>query len=443
MKEFLKKLRDGYILIFIGILFLGFLLRFNNFDHIPRHGATFDEFAWTWLGVNLINEHKPISWSSQPQYENKKHLIYQGAAFWIVYPYLEHPPFFGLISGSAAIINGAKDMYDVTLAKIRPLALLLGTLSIVMIFVLTNELYGRKVGLLAALLYSTIPTIVIGSRIVQNENFFIPFWLLALFFTVKYLKTKKKILRNLAAVICMLLVLAKVPWIAASLSIVLILAYKRKYKDAVLFFSAPLLGLLLFFMYGLYFDKDLFIGLWGLQIARYDLSFSSFFAIFTKPYLVDRFYLDGWIYFGWFSIFLLFQNVKKNFLTIFAVMSYFLIFIAGIPDEPGHGWYRYPFYPFLIISIALFIKEYFTKNQILTFIFLVIVGSALFQNTWAEFFGFSYLVYRIIIILWMLTGIGLLIPNRRVVKLSNLLSYFWLLVLVLLNIWSVTIFNDM
>src|SRR3972149_4551617 len=159
------------ILLLIAIICLGFILRVQNYTQFPRHGATFDEFAWTWLGINLIQKQRPISWSSQPQYKEKKHLIYQGAAFWIVAPYLEHPPFFGLVAGGSALINGTKDMYDVTLSKIRPLGIFLGIFSIVMIFVFTNEIYGKKVAIFTSLLYSTVPTVVIGSRIVQNENF--------------------------------------------------------------------------------------------------------------------------------------------------------------------------------------------------------------------------------------------------------------------------------
>src|SRR5437667_412148 len=108
------KFRKFIIYLFI-ILCLGFSLRYYNYIYYPRHGATFDEFAWTWLGINLIQHQKPISWSSQPQYMKRKHLIYQGAAFWIVTPYLEHPPLFGIIAGSSALINGAKDMYTVNL----------------------------------------------------------------------------------------------------------------------------------------------------------------------------------------------------------------------------------------------------------------------------------------------------------------------------------------
>ena len=150
---------------------LGIFLRHDNFQTIPRHGATFDEFAWAWLGINLIQQQTPISWSSQPQYNNRAHLIYQGAAFWIVKPYLEHPPLFGLVAGGFAILNGAKDMYSVTLPIIRPLSLILGAFSILMIFLLSKEIYGRKVALVSSLLYATIPTIVLGRVLFKTKIF--------------------------------------------------------------------------------------------------------------------------------------------------------------------------------------------------------------------------------------------------------------------------------
>src|SRR5437667_204031 len=106
----MKVLLQKYFFLFV-IVCLGFSLRYYSYASLPRNGETFDEFAWTWLEINIIQEHMPISWSSQPQYTNKKHLIYQGAAFWIVKPYLEHPPLFGLVAGTSALLNGAHDMY--------------------------------------------------------------------------------------------------------------------------------------------------------------------------------------------------------------------------------------------------------------------------------------------------------------------------------------------
>ena len=250
---------NKFVIILLVIFCLGFSLRYHNFYIYPRHGATFDEFAWTWLGINLIQRQTPISWSSQPQYTNKKHLIYQGAAFWIVTPYLEHPPLFGFVAGSSALINGAKDMYSVNLHNMRKLSLFLGLFSIVMVFVLTNSLYGRYISLLSTIMYATIPTLVIGSRIVQNENFLIPCWLLAIFLIKKYLDTGKKRFRNIAAIIAGLLSLAKVPWLVVGVSLGMILSYKGRWKDAFLvgaitfiIFSLFIIGLIsLTFIQGL------------------------------------------------------------------------------------------------------------------------------------------------------------------------------------------------
>ena len=438
-----RRLKIFSTILLVSIILLGFLLRYNNIYTWPRHGATFDEFAWTWLGINLIQKHTPISWSSQPQYTNRKHLIYQKAAFFLVTPYLEHPPFFGLVAGSFALANGAKDMYHVELKTIRPLALILGTLSILLLFLLAQELYDKKTAFIASLLYATIPTVVVGSRIVQNENFFLPMWMLSLFLITKYIKRKKSIFLYSASFLCGLLVISKIPWVAAAISIFLILIFLKKYTAAFKFLILPVIFFLGFIGYGLYFDAALFIRLWGLQLARYDIGFTSIYALFQKPYLIDRFYLDGWIYWGWFSIILLLiKDLRKNIFVVIPVLSYFIIFLAGIPDEAGHGWYRYPFYPFLIISIALFLKEYFVKNLILTFFFLVFVGTTLFQNTWAPTFGFSYFIFRFMILGWSLSLVPMFVSSKGINKFARLSSYSWIIIFILMNIWSVTLYNE-
>ncbi len=435
---FVNKKHYTTILLLIAIVLLGIILRHDRFRTIPRHGATFDEFAWTWLGINLIQKHQPISWSSQPQYENREHLIYQGAAFWIVKPYLEHPPLFGLVAGSFALLNGAKDMYGVTLENVRPLAILLGTFSIFMVFMLSKEIYGSRVALLSSLLYATVPTIVIGSRIVQNENFLIPFWLLSLYLILKYLKTGKKKFRNIAAVIAGLLSLAKVPWLVVGLSLSMILSYKGKWRDGFIVGGIVAAIFSLYILYGIYFDKELFLNILKLQTARYDISFSGFFSIFQNPLLVDRFYLDGWILFGWLSILFLLRDLKRNFIIVIPFIAYFITYIFGIPNEPAHGWYRYPFYPFLLISSALVIREEFKKVSFISLLFILIVGLSLLSNTWQSAFGFSYIVYRLFILLAAIPLFYLLWRN----KTSSKLILAWLIVFLILNIASVLLYVE-
>src|SRR3989344_5667202 len=169
-----------------------------------------------------------------------------------------------------------------------------------------------------------LSSLVIGSRLVQNENFFIPLWLFSLYLIAKFLKNKRSLYRNLAAFTCGILVLAKVPWAAAGFSIVLIFLSTKRIGDLYKFLLIFVPIGLLYFAYGFYYDKDLFLSLWGLQLNRYDISFNSIFALFQKPYLTDRFYTDGWIYFGWISLFLLFvKDQKKHLILISAVFSYF------------------------------------------------------------------------------------------------------------------------
>ncbi len=438
MDKYLLKFR--FVLLGL-ILILGLVLRANNLYTWPRLGATFDEYAWAWLGINLIQNHVPVSWSPLSPYKDREYVVYQKTNFFIVKPYLEHPPLFGLVAGSYALLNGVKDMYHVDIQHIRGLALILGVLSIFILYVFAAEVYGYKIGLLSALIFAIVPTIAVGSRIVQNENFFIPFFLLSLFLISKFIKTDNAWLRNISAVICGLLMLAKVPWVAGVLAIVLIFFYLRKYKDAFKFLAIVIPIFLLYFAYGMYFDSKLFFEIFSFQLQRYDLSFNSVFALFTSPYLVDRLLVDGWIYFGWFAIFLLaVKDFKKNFMVLFPFLAYLAIFIFAIPNEPLHGWYRYPFYSFTIIAIALFLKEYFNKNYFLTFLFLIFTGLSMLQLSWGQSLGFSFIIFRGFLILFGISLMPLFIPKTK--KLSTLVSYGSMLVIFILSIWSVFGYNE-
>jgi len=436
--------RKTYIILF-AIVFLGLVLRADNLTKYPRLGATFDEFAWTWLGISLIKEQVPSSWSSHDAYVGyREPKTYLNAKFWIVKPYLEHPPFFGIVAGSFAILRGVDNFYEVNIDKIRPLALILGVSSIVILFFLVREIYDEKIALLSSLIYATIPTVVIGSRLVQNENFFIPMFLLALFLIARFIKSKDTRLRSIAAIICGLLILSKIPWLAATLAIFAILFYKNKRNDAFKFIAIVLPFFLIFIAFGLYFNSEIFIDLWKLQLQRYALTFNSVYALFTDPFLTDRFTIDGWIYFGWFSfILLLTKDFKKNYLIILGLMSYLGVFIFAIPNEAGHGWYRYPFYPFLAVSLAMFIKEYFNKNIFLTFLFILLVGASLLELTFGVQYGFSFKVFRIFLLVATITLLPLFFKNKTVAKFSKRFNNLMLVGLFTLSFWAVLEYIDL
>ena len=424
-------------LILVIILVAGFFLRFNHYDQFPRHGATFDEFAWTWQGISLWQTGIPTSWSPHPHYKNFVFKMFQGARIRFVTPYLEHPPFFGLVAGGFALLTGSKDLFDITLSQIRILSLILGTISIFLVFLLAKKLYGNFVGILSAILYATIPTIVIGSRIVQNENFLIPMMLAVWLLILNYLKSNQLWQRNLAATMAGLLTLAKVPWAAVTFALCLLLSKEKRFKDAFIVGLIATSIFSLYFVYGRIYDWNTFISLWGLQTARANIGLGNVLALFTHPYLVDRIYPDGWIYWGWISVFILSLNFKKHFKLLIPLLAYFLIFIFAIPGIEAQGWYRYPFYPFLIIASAALIKEMLDRPSLLNLFFFFLVASSAFHWGWEETFGISNTLFRIIVILGSVSFIPAAFWPENLSRLGRQATYFWLGIFILLNILSV------
>lgn len=433
-----------YTLVLVAILVLGLALRSYNYSTWPREGATFDEYAWTWLGMSLWNTGIPTSWSPHHAYTNRRSYINpKGGAFTLVTPYLEHPPIFGLVAGGFAILTGERSFGDLDIRTIRLLALALGTLSIFAVYLLAREAHGRDIGLLSGFLYAIIPSVAVGSRLVQNENFFIPLFLLSLYFTHRYIEHGSKSSVYPAILIAGILPLAKIPWIAAPAAVCAMFLYSHKAREAWMTVGVTFIAILAYFAYGIYFDKTVFFNLWNLQLARYDMSFNSFFAIFQNPMITDRTFVDGWLYLGWATcILFMSKNLKKTYPVVFGFTAYLLIFLAGIPNEAGHGWYRYPFYPFLIIGLAAVAYEYFVKNRILTFAALATTGLSLLEYTWQPAFGFSYLMLRGYLALCAMTMMPLIWKNKKIENFATKLSYILAIFVLLLSCWAALYYNE-
>lgn len=432
----------------IIILLIGFLLRYYHYTTYPGRGATFDEYAWTWLGMNIIQNGIPISWSPHAPYTNREHYIEpSGAAFWLVQPYLEHPPLFGFIAGSWAMFLGARDMYSVELHHIRSLSLLLGVVSILAVYFFARELYGNTIALFSGLLYATIPTIVIGSRLLQNENFFIPFYILSILMIIRFINNKKSIVSSkysyiISAVLCGLLTLSKVPWWGSAISCIFLLCSAKRYKQAGIFLSVVIIIFSLFFVWGYYWDSHLFFNLWSLQLTRYDITFDGLFSLFSHPYLVDRIYVDGWIYAGWFGLLINASRFKEHKYLLLGFLGYFAIYALGIPNEPGHGWYRYPFYPFLVISLSVVLFEAIKERSLLPFFMFTFIGTSLLQHTWEKIFGFSFQIYRFVLVLFGLTSITTVLTPKKLSSVPKYSSLTIIVLLIFLNILAVLIYKE-
>lgn len=429
--------------ILIAILLVGFILRLHNLNVWPRDGATFDEYAWTFLGLSLITEGKPVSWSPHNQYADKvRYRNPQGASFFLVSPYLEHPPLFGLVAGGYEYLQGIRSFDGVSPEKIRPLALLLGVISIAAVYLLAAEAFGVLTGLLAALFYSITPSVVAGSRLVQNENFFIPLFLVALYSSLRVVKDPKSKLKYLLFPILFLLPLAKVPWIAASVSVAAIFFFNRRTRNGFAALFAGLGGIIAYVLWGFWWNRDLFIRLMGLQLARYDLGYTSVFSLITDPIVTDRLFIDGMVYAGWIAVVsLLTVDLKKTFPVIFGLLGYLAIYLFVIPNEPGHGWYRYPFYPFLLISLAYIVKE-LHRNHLVAMSLILVAGLPALGYTVGPLIGFSYPVYRGFLALTALGALPVVFRDRRFSFTSKKVNLLLFVVVLFMTVVAAATYNE-
>jgi len=437
------------LFIFVGVILIaGFFLRKHELTRWPREGATFDEFAWSFQGLSLLTKGIPTSWSHYGV--NKNSVFYinpHGAPFTLITPYLEHPPLFGLVAGGYAYINGARSFDDINLEKIRPLALLMGMISIICVFVLTRAIYGDYVGLLAAGIFSITPSIAVGSRLVQNENFFIPIFLLALYFIYRYIHETTYTLFSVnliaASLFSAIAPLAKIPWMAAPLAVVGICMYFKKWKAALVIVGTVVLFFSGYFLYGYMLDKKVFMDYWIFQLARSEMSFESLFILFRDPIIADRLFIDGWIYFGWAAIVLLMHNPdKKNIFITLGFLAYTAVFVFAVPGEPQRGWYRYPFYPFLTIASAVFIRKYFNTNYFLTALFLIIVGSSQLGTSWGRLYGFSFPIFRGYLAAVAFGALPGLFPELSGKKIFRVVNWMLFLCVIILSMWSIYLYNE-
>jgi hypothetical protein len=107
-----------------------------------------------------------------------------------------------------------------------------------------------------------------------------------------------------------------------------------------------------------------------------------------------------------------------------------------------HGWYRYPFYPFLAIAIAVFFKEHFNKNYLVTAVSFVVIGLSMFASSWGRVFGFSYPVFRTYLVAVAFGALPAIFPklaDKKVFRWTNLVL---VLLILMLSIWTVLVYNE-
>lgn len=379
--------------LLVLIVVVGFNLRRFSFAQVPQPGDTADEYSFGWVGLSLIQQGYPIAWSGVAPYEHDYQIINVDNVFGrdptrlpfpIDKPWFDHPPLFGLFVGGFAYLSGARDFVDASVLLLRKPMVILGTLNIVLIFILASIIQDKILGLVSAASYSLAPIVVISSRLALAENGYIPLFLTAVISAVLYIKNSKSIFWYFACVLAGIALLFKVSGISVAIALFLIVVVTKKKLDLKV--TLPLIAsvfsaIALFIIYGAYFDFDLFVKVLAMNSGRILGAGSELFTqAITAPRIATlRTFSDGWNLVGWISLFMLFMTSwQKDFSTkiiLACVLAYFLVFMV-FGGEP-YGWYRFPFLPFLVIASAkIFLAVYTSTNLILGYmLFLIPFGN--------------------------------------------------------------------
>lgn len=418
--------------VVILILFLSLILRLHNYEKYPQRGATSDEYTYAFLGISLLKNHIPISWSSFPAYKNLSHLTIKKLYFPIVWPYFDHPPLSGFLTGGLSILAGQDSFEKVDLKTIRLVPIFLSTVSSISVFLLAFRLYNYKTAIWALLIYSTVTIFVISGRIALSENLLTPILLLSIYLFSFF---EKKISYMKAIVFGILSGLAfwtKELGIVVFLSLFYLFKNKNlKLKPFSIFVCASFLIIGSYFLYGAYYDWNLFLEIWSFQGGR-EIGPQTLHMLFTNPILVNKQYLDGWYFFGFLSIFYGLINFKKNKLIVIPVLFYLFLLIFSLTRHGEMGWYAIPLFPFMAMLSARALIENIEKKNWYIFVFLLFVGLSEVKFLYEDIFGLTPGQFRIILIL--LFGPLLIASLFNKEKLFKVLSNAWFYIFIIGNI---------
>lgn len=420
------------IALVVGIFIVSLILKLHNYHNYPQRGASSDEYTYAFLGISLIKQHIPISWSAFPAYKNISHLTIRKLYFPIVWPYFDHPPLNGLLVGGWSILFGQDTFEKVDLKTIRLIPIMLSIISALFIFLLGYRLYDYKTAVWTLLIYTTTTIFVMNGRVVFAENLLTTLLILTLYLFHLFRKKLTFVKTAMIATLCGLSFWTKEAGITVFFTMLYFFISERiKRRLLTTFIGVSLLIILSYIGYGMYYDGDLFWQILSLQSER-DIGPKTLLYITSTPIIVNKVYFDGWYFFGLTSFFLSFLEFKKHRLLLVPATTYFLFLIFSLTQNGEMGWYMIPMFPFMAILSARLLVESLQKQGWYIFVLFLFVGLAQVTFLYQDNFGLIPLQFRVLMII--LFGPFILLQLLRKESAVRILGNFWFYIFILGNI---------
>ena len=172
--------------IAVAILFLFAMVhRVVYLGSYPLPHNTDDEYHYLWAGMSMLEGEAPRSWSFLPSEPSSLigHFAMTGQMYPIVQPSFDHPPLFSFLCGVMGKVSGAKPLtvplknpeattiiWDVWLGKVRLLPVALFGVSFWLLWLLGRLVAGRRVALMALLMYSSLEYFNVHQRLAVPDS---------------------------------------------------------------------------------------------------------------------------------------------------------------------------------------------------------------------------------------------------------------------------------
>ena len=363
-----------------AILILAALLRFHDYSLVPFHHETADEYQHAWEGWTLLHDGVPAAWSTFPDrypIDQTLDLKWFGDRYVLVRPYFDHPPLFSVLVG---LVNSALaaplrppgwlpplwgDSFtcfncSLRIARLVPIIMSLAGL---LLMVRLARAYGasERAALLGALVYATLPVIVLAHRLVKGESLLTLLFMAAILAALRHRETGEVGASALAGALCGLSLWTKATGVAVPVVVLLILVAARRWRGAIVALAITLGFFGLYLVYAWWYGFGIFLKVIAAQATTKWVSLDAVQDLLQGKVVTKLFgrgtYLFLLLAAGWAAF-------RKERALLLPVAVYGVIIALTADQRVIYGWYRIPLYPFLCVAAGLYLEEMIERSDL-------------------------------------------------------------------------------
>ncbi|HHH26734.1 MAG TPA: hypothetical protein ENK57_00055, partial [Polyangiaceae bacterium] len=379
-----RRRRLGAVLA-LGLVVLGVGMRGYDYDVMPEYRENSDELFATWNGWSLLEDGSTRGWTAWAgEYSGRVEITNErafGMPYVIISPYFEHPPLMHLLVGAAAQLGGAHHYMHAKLRHTRLVPIGLMAVATLLMVAVGRRLWpGSWSAWVGALLFNVVPSIVLQTRVIKEEDLLVPLLLGAVLFFLRWRDDGRRTRDLVGAAICVgLAPLAKVPAAAFIVGLAALFASQPRGFTAAARLLVISLGLAsLLAVYAVVVDWDNFIYAQRLQSGR-AIHWSLFSRYLHLSQINHNHVGRGWTQFLWvgYAVTVFGRGVRETAPITVPPLVYLVALSIGTGNW-NFGWYIVQLYPFLCLGAGDFIVRQWRRPSLLGG--LLLVGVMLFYS---------------------------------------------------------------